>query len=896
MAEPMDKPREADMISSATPPAAEPGQINTTVAEILAGHAASRGEAVAVEDRRGHLTYGELAQLAARLAELIDDSVQDKGPIGILLPASSAYVAAIVGLLARGIAYVPLDESFPATRNGDIAGGAGLTAIIVDDSTADAASRIAPGLPQIRMPTKSEQAARAWTITGKPDDVAVIFYTSGSTGRPKGVYQSQRNILYEVLRHCWRAGLGHDDRIALIYSPSVSGSTRDIYGSLVAGARLCVIDVKREGLGETVRALADWRISVLHSIPGLYRGMFASQSEASERLTRSVRLVHLISDRVLLSDIALYQRRFPRDCRLCIDLATTETYSYASWYLDHDTVITRPLAPVGYPRPDMVLQLLGDDGEPVKAGELGEIVVSSRSLSLGYWRDEALTHTRFFPSRALDGATDFRTGDLGRMLPDGLLEFVGRKDRQVKMRGNTVHLAEVEAVLSACPGVAEVGAVARGQAPDVKLMVYCAAPAGETVDPATVSKWAALQLAPYMQPSQIIVLDALPRLPSGKPDMVGLARLDAERSQASSLEATTSRAIPVSAAMRAVFEGWETYLEPGAFDRDVAFDDAGGDSLKGLNLILFLEDHLKRRLPADILDMKTRPSALIQRLTAAPSDIDADDDGDQPKPVLLFFSGLYGADVSGTAFTRQLETRFSVVFVDYRWGGDELAGRFSADALFDAVRDIVRPLAADRRIWVLGYSYGGKIAAEAARRLLADGRAVEFVGVVDGMPDDRFLKRYRNRSDRALLVERLAQGAKEDGDPLRYVANATARRLGSWLAAQGRYRAFGWFLGVLASPYLAEANVRVRRGVIGNVRVKALAAMPLGPINARLWLWLSKDDRRGAGLAETLGWETFFNAIEVASINATHLDLLKGASADELARSLIQLERTIAED
>jgi amino acid adenylation domain-containing protein len=866
------------MVSSAMPAPASADAIVTTLAHIVARHAMARGDAVAVQDVDGGLTYAELCGLASAVAGRVAGADVGKGPVGILLPASGAYVAAILGLLARGIAYVPLDESFPAARNADIAARAGLRAVIVDASTAPAMRELAPALTQIPMPT--EPMAGPFDVTAKPDDIAVIFYTSGSTGQPKGVHQSQRAILYEVLRHCARAGLAHDDRVALLYSPSVSGSTRDLYGSLAAGSRLCVVDVRREGLGGAAAFLGACATTVLHVMPGIFRAMFAPDSGAVQALSRTVRLVHLISDRVLHSDVALYRERFPRACRLCIDLATTETYSYASWYLDHDTPLDRALVPVGYPRADKPLRLVDDTGEPAPDGALGEIVVTGRSLSLGYWNDDTLTRSRFRPS-ATAGATEFWTGDVGRLLPDGLLEFVGRKDRQVKIRGNTVHLAEVEAAVSTCPGVSEAGVVVRRTEQVTELIAYCA---GEAVAPGEIAAWCRSRLPGFMQPSAFVVLPALPRLPNGKPDNVALEELDRAQMPAPKTESPNAE-IGVTGVMRIVQEAWNRFLRPDTFDRNARFEDAGGDSLKGLNILLYLETQLGRRVPPSVLNASSRPSDLIARLLQPSDDAATLDNG---RPLLFIFSGMYGADVTTNAFAEHIAAHFAPVVVDYAWGGDAFAGTFAADAYFESIVARARQ-AAPRRIFVLGTSYGGKLAAEAARRLIASGLCVDGVVVVDGVRDDRFLRLQADARRGMLLTDRLNRGANNFGGLVNYLGSNLSSRFAAGLAARRRYRALAALLKALSRPALTRWNEQARRGVMATTRLAAFQGLPAGPIASRLLLILSGEQRFEPGAYPYLGWDDCFDAIETLPTEIPHLDFFKPEYRETVIAALLKM-------
>jgi amino acid adenylation domain-containing protein len=871
------------MESSAMPAPRSPDDIDTTLAHIVLQHAAARGDAIAVRDVGHSLTFSELCGLAAAIAARVDALEAGKGPVGILLPASCAYMAAILGLLARGIPYVPLDESFPASRNADIAARAGLRAVIVNAATAPAMREMAPDLTQIVMPV--EPAADMLDVVAKPGDVAVIFYTSGSTGQPKGVHQSQRAILYEVLRHCWRAGLGYDDRIALLYSPSVSGSTRDIYGSLAAGAQLCVVDVRRQGFGGAAAFLGTCAVTVLHVMPGIFRAMFAADSGAVQALAQSVRLVHLISDRVLHADVALYRQKFSRNCRLCIDLATTETYSYASWYLDHDTVLDRALVPVGYPRADKPLRLVDDAGGEVANGELGEIVVEGRALSLGYWNDDALTRSRFRPSSKA-GATEFWTGDVGRLLPDGLLEFIGRKDRQVKIRGNTVHLAEIEAALTACPGVNEAGVVARPVENSVLLAAYCAPPAGGTIEPAVIAAWCRNRLPGFMQPADVLVLPALPRLANGKPDNVALEQMDRERNPPAPKQPAPQ--LGMSTVMGAVQEAWNRFLQPDSFERNSSFENAGGDSLKGLSILLYLETRLGRHVSPSVLSASSRPSDLISKLLQPEHIAPIDMAGG--RPLLFIFPGLYGADITANAFAEHLTAQFAPVMADFEWGGDVFKGTFTANAFFDRIVFLARQ-AAPRRLFFLGASYGGKLAAEAARRVLAAGLPVDGVIVVDGVRDDRFLRLEADARRGMLLTDRLKRGAGLHGGVMNYIGSNLSSRLAVGLAARERYGALAALLKLLSRPALTRWNEQARRGVVAAARLAAFREVAAGPIASKLLLVLSGEERFAPSAYPHLGWDACFDAIETVQTAIPHLGFFRPEHRDVLAEALVKLAR-----
>jgi fengycin family lipopeptide synthetase E len=888
---------ERDIGSDAPAVAAMPSDIVITVAEIVAAHADTRGDAVAVEDVDGSLTYRELRRLAAEIARQTLPVATSDAPVGILLPTSPAYVAAIVALLAKGIPYVPLDESFPVARNADIAARAGMQAIVVNATTAALTREIAPQLPQILVPDLADcPEDGTLDIAATPDSVAVIFYTSGSTGRPKGVYQSQRSILYEMLRHCARAGVRRDDRVALLYSPSVGGSTRNLYSSLLAGARLGVLDVRRLGLAAAAAALADWQTSVYHSVPSLFRSLFATESPVTNRLAASIRQVQLISDRVLASDVALYRRRFRPECRLCIDVAATETYSYASWYVPNDAVIDRSLVPVGYPRTDIRVSLVDDQDSLVPAGELGEVVVTGHALALGYWRDEELTRSRFSPSADMPGATVFRTGDMARLLSSGLLELVGRKDRQVKLNGNTVHLSEVEVLIGTCPDVADASVVARETGHERRLIAYVEAKLPGRLSTEAVARWCVKMLPGPMRPFDIVELEALPKLANGKPDFVELQKLD-ERRAAAAASSTPVAAAPVSASgvMQAVADGWAKYLDLAAFDAGLGFEASGGTSLKGLELLLFLEGRLGRKLGAGILDMKTRPTELMHRILFAGETFAGEkkEPADHDKPVFLIFPGVYGIDVAATEFAQNLEPHFTPDVVDYRWGGDEFDGTFNGRRFFATVLDRARQQGA-RRFWVIGVSYGSKLAAEAARLLMAAGITVEFIGSLDGVPHDRMLRRTRATQRAVPLGERVRAGIAQAGGVGPYAVNGLSRRLGLGLLRHRRFGLLRALLSGLQHAGLGRAAWDLRRAVIGAIRLQQFASIDLGRIDADFWLFLSAEECFDPAAYPRLGWDAIFRHVEVLKVDATHLDILKGEAGAMVVKTLTGLQATLS--
>jgi hypothetical protein len=234
------------------------------VFDILAETASIHADKTAIDDGYNFLTYGEVHRQARNLADRIARIAGRGAPVGIALPNGSTYPVAMLACLGAGCPYVPLDLSFPEARNTLILKNSGMKAVIVDEDTGDMLTRLHPDLPQLDYgpaPRETETALPG----ASPDDVAVIFYTSGSTGTPKGVYYVQRAVLHYAMLRTNTVHLSQDDRVLLVFAPMVVVAQQDIFGALLNGAQLFVVDVRRKELSEVVRLMRGGRITLYHS-------------------------------------------------------------------------------------------------------------------------------------------------------------------------------------------------------------------------------------------------------------------------------------------------------------------------------------------------------------------------------------------------------------------------------------------------------------------------------------------------------------------------------------------------------------------------------------------------------------------------------------------------------
>ena len=276
-------------------------------------------------------------------------------------------------------------------------------------------------------------------------DPAWILYTSGTTGEPKGVVHSHRNMLHCVHWHTRLFRVTADDRLSCLLPCSVIGGMREILLPLLNGGCMLPKDLKADGL----TGFSDWlikeRITICRFISSVFRS-FAWTLNGSERFP-DLRFIYVGGEKMTPSDVDLFKERFPDACRLVNIMGATETLIYRHFVIDSQTRIPGTTVPVGHPVDDMTVSVLDANGIPVPTGEAGEITVKSRYLGLGYWNQPELTKSTF--TEDSDGGDErvYCTGDLGRILPDGCLEFLGRKDSQVNINGYRIELDEVEAAL-----------------------------------------------------------------------------------------------------------------------------------------------------------------------------------------------------------------------------------------------------------------------------------------------------------------------------------------------------------------------------------------------------------------------------------------------------------------
>jgi amino acid adenylation domain-containing protein len=559
------------------PESAEEGSIGERLAEIARRHP----DRLAIRDGETRLSFAELQARVGRIAAAAAAACPPPGVVAVLLPHGHLFVEAVLGVAAAGHACVPLDAEHPADRNGRIAAHAGAAAVVSAGEAADQARALFADLPVIDLDALPDAPAPA---APGPEAVAYILYTSGSTGAPKGVYQDHGGVLHNVGEWVNTGHIGPGDCMALFYSPTSIAGLGKAMISLLSGASIDVMSPARLGARALARKVRASDATLINCSPTLFRHI-VDALEPGQRLDR-VRLVTLGGERVDWGVLDAFRRACGPDARLMVHMGATEVWVlHSQWFVDEALRPSSPQLPVGRALPGRRVDLIGEDGRPAPDGEAGEVVVTSRRLALGYWREPGLTAQVFGRDPDDPALRTYRTGDLAIRRPDGLLVFAGRKDDQIKLHGYRVEPGEVEALLRSCPGVRDAAIVVRRSAAGVPVALAAYVelqPDAEDLHPRHLMTLLAQRAPAHMAPASIAILDALPWLPNFKIDRQALQALDAE-----AVARAEAPADPVVLAVAAVFE--RVLGVVGATGEDNLLS-LGGDSLNATEIALELKD------------------------------------------------------------------------------------------------------------------------------------------------------------------------------------------------------------------------------------------------------------------------------------------------------------------
>ena len=563
---------------------------------------------LAVKTRSAAMSYADLDEASNRIAHAILAKREGVKPVAVFMQDRAQAIAAIFGVLKAGKIYMPLDPGHPVSRIEFMLDDAGADLVVTNN--ADLVGARSLGKPIINV-----DALDPGVSTSDPQvDVSVdtpawILYTSGSTGRPKGVLQTHRNVLR--FAHHYRFGLSitPSDRYVLVFSTVVNAGAHVIFSALLNGASVYPIDLKREAIDALPGWLAENRITLYYSVPTVFRHLVDSL-DGSERFD-TLRAVMLGGEPMYRRDVDQFRRRFSHHCVLINRLGSSETGTIRWWFIDPDSSWSGHNVPVGLPVSDHEIVIADEVGKPVDRGDVGEIVVRSPYLSPGYWRHPELTAKVFSEAPEDSDDRSYRTGDMGRILSDGRLVCLGRKDTQIKIRGYRVEPGEIEQALIDLPAVSEAFVMAVDQGSGPRLVAYLV-PAGAkpVMDAVALRRRLVDTLPDYMLPDHYLWLDTLPMAPNGKIDRRALPQPGGEPDASVGITAPRD---PVEEQVAAI---WCEVLDVDCVGVNEGFFALGGNSLRATRVLTRIERDLGIRLPIAAMFNSSTVAALAELLKA----------------------------------------------------------------------------------------------------------------------------------------------------------------------------------------------------------------------------------------------------------------------------------------
>ncbi|MGC5831634.1 non-ribosomal peptide synthase/polyketide synthase [Ralstonia pseudosolanacearum] len=554
-------------------------------------------DAVALKHADQQVSYRELDARANRLAHHLRElGVAADVLVGLCVDRSIEMIVGLLGILKAGGAYVPLDPDYPQARLAYIFQDAMLSVLV---SKRALAQRLPIAWTQV---VELDDAEPAWAdypptppqVRGEPGQLAYVIYTSGSTGQPKGVAVTHQGLASLVYSQCERFGVSSQSRVLQFASISFDAAVSEIGMGLLCGACL-----------------------VLAPAPALMPGAALTHLLDRERIT------HVTLPPAVLA--LMPEQALPADCHLIVAGEACPASLVRRWSEGRTMInaygpteatvcatmsraLTAQDAPsIGGPIGNVRVYVLDAYLQPVPVGVTGELYIAGSGLARGYWQRAGLTAERFMANPFASGERMYKTGDLGRWLPDGSLEYQGRADAQVKLRGFRIELGEIEARLSQCAGVSEAVVTVREDAPgEQRLVAYYVS--GEAIEAQTLREQLQASLPEYMVPAAYVRLERLPLTLNGKLDRKGLPAPEGQAYASTAYEAPQGEVEQTLAGI------WQTLLGVERVGRHDDFFALGGHSLQAVRLVAQVRTQLGAELGLTELFAQPSLSAVAQAI------------------------------------------------------------------------------------------------------------------------------------------------------------------------------------------------------------------------------------------------------------------------------------------
>ncbi|MGC2475198.1 MAG: amino acid adenylation domain-containing protein [Candidatus Sulfotelmatobacter sp.] len=698
--------------------------------------AANTPEQIAVIHAREQLSYGELNARANQLAHYLRKrGIGCNSRVGICLERSLDFAIALIGVLKAGGSCVPLDPKYPAERLAYMMEDVAASMVLTERGLLRA---VVPAGTQIVFVSEERERILAEdrsnpSPASSPSDIAYVIYTSGSTGRPRGVLLPHAGLVNYTLAAAEQFELRPSDRILQFCSISFDAALEEIYSTWAAGAALVFRkdDVSLEP-GEFLRWVSEQHVTVVDLPTAFWHEWVYALPELSEKVPPTLRLVIVGGEKASPEAYSTWHKFVGNRVRWVNTYGPAEASVVATAYEPKpraDQELPAQL-PIGRPVANTKVYLLDSDLNPVPVGVPGEIHIGGVGVAKGYLNLPQLTQEKFIRDIFSDdpSARMYKTGDLAKYLPNGEIEFVGRRDNQVKIRGFRVEPGEIESVLSKHSGLQENAIVVRQDSTGNKRLVAYVV-RSEALGDSELRRHVKAHLPEYMVPSEFVFLDSMPLTPNGKIDRRALAALKSDSA------AVTAPATPVDDPLQAqLIAIWEELLGRKPIGIRDNFFDLGGHSLLAARLMHRIKQIHGQSLPLAILLQASTVEKLASAIRGDFSEhwsslVTIQPEGSKPP-----FFCVHGVGGNVVGF-HELAKRMKPDFPFYGLQSQGLDGKSDLLTTIESMAahylKEIRGVQPNGPYHLGGFSMGGLVAYEMAQQLVAAGEEVGLVALFD---------------------------------------------------------------------------------------------------------------------------------------------------------------------
>ena len=822
----------------------------TTLSALVAEQARKTPDAPALADANWRFSYREMRQQVVALANLLRQrGVQPGDSVAVALPRSVFLTLALHGIVEAGAAWLPLDTGYPDDRLRMMLEDAQPSLLITSDDQLARFSDI-PGLTSLcyEQPLAAEDDTPL--ALSKPEHTAYIIFTSGSTGRPKGVMVGQTAIVNRLLWMQNHYPLTAADVVAQKTPCSFDVSVWEFWWPFMTGAQLVMAAPEAHRDPQAMQRLfAQYGVTTTHFVPSMLAAFVASLDSDNVSSCRTLKRV-FCSGEALPTELCREWERLT-GAPLHNLYGPTEAAVDVSWYPASGpelAAVTGNSVPIGWPVWNTGLRILDAAMRPVPPGVAGDLYLTGIQLAQGYMGRPDLTASRFIADPFAPGERMYRTGDVARWLDNGAVEYLGRSDDQLKIRGQRIELGEIDRVMAALPDVAQavchacVFNQAAATGGDARQLVgYLVSESGQPLDVAALKARLSEQLPPHMVPVVLIQLESFPLSANGK--------LDRKALPLPSLSSERSGRPPQSATEMAVAAAFSQLLGCEVNDIEADFFALGGHSLLAMRLAAQLSRELARQVTPGQVMVASTVGKLSALLASDLSDEQAQRLGfdallplrESDGPTLFCFHPASGFAWQFSVLARYLSPRWSITGIQSPRPTGPMA---SAANLDEVCEHHLRTLLAQQPYgpyYLFGYSLGGTLAQGIAARLRQRGEEVAFLGLLDTWPPEtqNWAEKEANGLDPEVLAE-------------------IAREREAFLAAQ-QGQASGELFSAIEGNY-ADA-------------VRLLTTAHSAKFDGKATLFVAEKTRQ-KGMDPQVAWGPWVGELEVFSQNCAHVEII----------------------